>query len=116
MDLGLRERVCVVTGSTGGIGLETARLLTEEGARVVVVGRSSERVERAKQQVGSALGVVCDLAEPAAPEELIADATAQLGPVDVLVNNVGAAYQLAFEEVSDQQWDEMWQLNVMSYV
>jgi NAD(P)-dependent dehydrogenase (short-subunit alcohol dehydrogenase family) len=116
MDLGLRERVCVVTGSTGGIGLETARLLTEEGARVVVVGRSSERVERAKQQFGAALGVVCDLGDPAAPEELIADATAQLGPVDVLVNNVGVAYQLAFDEVSDQQWDEMWQLNVMSYV
>jgi 3-oxoacyl-[acyl-carrier protein] reductase len=116
MDLGLRECVCVVTGSTGGIGRETARLLSEEGARVVVVGRSSERVERTKQQVGAALGVVCDLAEPAAPEDLITEATAQLGPVDVLVNNVGVAYQLAFDEVSDQQWDEMWQLNVMSYV
>jgi 3-oxoacyl-[acyl-carrier protein] reductase len=116
MDLGLRECVCVVTGSTGGIGRETARLLTEEAASVVVVGRSSERVERTKQEIGAALGVVCDLAESAAPEKLIAEATAQLGPVDVLVNNVGVAYQLAFDEVSDQQWDEMWQLNVMSYV
>jgi 3-oxoacyl-[acyl-carrier protein] reductase len=116
MDLGLRERVCVVTGSTGGIGRETARLLADEGALVVIAGRSSERVERTKTEVGAALGVVCDLAEPAAPEELITQATAQLGPVEVLVNNVGVAYQLAFEEVSDQQWDEMWQLNVMSYV
>jgi 3-oxoacyl-[acyl-carrier protein] reductase len=116
MDLGLRERVCVVTGSTGGIGRETARLLVEEGARVVIAGRSSERVERTKAEVGAALGVVCELAEPTAPERLIGEATAQLGPVDVLVNNVGVAYQLAFDEVSDQQWDEMWQLNVMSYV
>jgi 3-oxoacyl-[acyl-carrier protein] reductase len=116
MDLGLRERVCVVTGSTGGIGRETARLLSEEGARVVVTGRSSERVQRTKTEVGAALGLVCDLAEPSAPDELIADATVQLGPVDVLVNNVGVAYQVAFEDVSDQQWDEMWQLNVMSYV
>jgi NAD(P)-dependent dehydrogenase (short-subunit alcohol dehydrogenase family) len=116
MDLGLRERVCVVTGSTGGIGRETARLLVEEGARVVIAGRSSERVERTKAEVGAALGVVCDLAEPTAPEQLIGEATAQLGSVDVLVNNVGVAYQLAFDEVSDQQWDEMWQLNVMSYV
>jgi 3-oxoacyl-[acyl-carrier protein] reductase len=116
MDLGLRERVCVVTGSTGGIGRETARLLSEEGARVVVTGRSSERVEWTKTEVGAALGLVCDLAEPSAADELIGDATAQLGPVDVLVNNVGVAYQMAFEEVSDQQWDEMWQLNVMSYV
>jgi 3-oxoacyl-[acyl-carrier protein] reductase len=116
MDLGLRERVCVVTGSTGGIGRETARLLGEDGARVVVTGRSSERVERTKEEVGASLGVVCDLAEPAAPAELIARATAGVGPVEVLVNNVGVAYQLPLEEVSDEQWDEMWQLNVMSFV
>jgi NAD(P)-dependent dehydrogenase (short-subunit alcohol dehydrogenase family) len=116
MDLGLRERVCVITGSTAGIGRETARLLAEEGARVVVTGRDSGGVERTRKQVGAALGVVCDLAEPAAPEELITEATTQVGPVEVLVNNVGIAYQLSFEDVSDQQWDEMWQLNVMSYV
>ncbi len=116
MDLGLRERVCVVTGSTGGIGAETARVLAEEGARVVVVGRDSDRVENARKEIGAALGYVCDLSDPAAPEGLIAAATAQVGPVDVLVNNVGVAYQLFFEDVSDQQWDEMWQLNVMSYV
>jgi 3-oxoacyl-[acyl-carrier protein] reductase len=116
MDLGLRERVCVVTGSTGGIGRETARLLAEEGARVVVTGRSAERVEETAGTVGAALGLVHDLAEPGAPEELIAEASAQVGPVDVLVNNVGLAYQASFEDVSDRQWDEMWQLNVMSYV
>jgi 3-oxoacyl-[acyl-carrier protein] reductase len=116
MDLGLRERVCVVTGSTGGIGRETARLLSEEGARVVIAGRDSARVERTRKELRAALGVVCDLAEPGAPDELIAEAAAEAGPVDVLVNNVGVAYQLPLEEVSDQQWDEMWQLNVMSYV
>jgi 3-oxoacyl-[acyl-carrier protein] reductase len=115
MDLGLRERVCVVTGSTGGIGRETARLLCDEGARVVISGRDAERVEQARAELGAELGVVSDLAEPGAPEALVAEA-AQLGPVDVLVNNVGAAYQLSFEDVSDRQWDEMWQLNVMSYV
>jgi 3-oxoacyl-[acyl-carrier protein] reductase len=116
MDLGLRERVCVVTGSTGGIGRETARMLAEEGARVVVTGRDSDRVEHARREVGAALGLVCDLAEPAAPEGLIAAATAQVGPVDVLVNSVGVAYQRSFEDVSDHEWEEMWQLNVMSYV
>jgi 3-oxoacyl-[acyl-carrier protein] reductase len=116
MDLGLRERVCVVTGSTGGIGRETARLLAEEGARVVVTGRRPERVERTREELGAAIGIVCDLGEPAAPGELIAEATERLGPVDVLVNNVGVAYQLPLEEVSDEQWDEMWQLNVMSFV
>jgi NAD(P)-dependent dehydrogenase (short-subunit alcohol dehydrogenase family) len=115
MDLGLRDRVCVVTGSTAGIGLETARLLAAEGARVVVTGRDSDRVESARQEAAAELGVVADLSEPAAPAELVA-AAGDLGPVDCLVNNAGIAYQTGFDEVSDEQWDEMWQLNVMSAV
>ena len=116
MDLGLRDRVCVVTGSTGGIGLESAKLLAAEGARLVVCGRDSDRVARAREESGAALGVVCDLAEPAAPEELVAEAAEALGSVDCLVNCVGDAYQLGFDELTDRHWEEMWQLNVMSYV
>jgi NAD(P)-dependent dehydrogenase (short-subunit alcohol dehydrogenase family) len=115
MDLGLRDRVCVVTGSTGGIGLSTAWLLAAEGARVVVTGRDSERVERAREEVGAALGLAADLSKPGAAEELIA-AAAELGPVECLVNNVGIAYQVGFDELTDEQWDEMWQVNVMSFV
>jgi 3-oxoacyl-[acyl-carrier protein] reductase len=116
LDLGLQDRVCVVTGSTGGIGLACARLLTEEGARVVVCGRDADRVELARAASAAALGVACDLADPAGPEQLIGEAVRALGRVDCLVNNVGDAYQADFEELSDRQWDEMWQLNVMSYV
>jgi len=109
LDLGLRDRVCVVTGSTGGIGRAAARILAEEGAKVVTSGRSDA------PGVGEALHVSADLADPAAPAELIRRA-AEVGPVDCVVNNVGIAYQVDFDEVSDAQWDEMWQLNVMSYV
>src|SRR5205809_526026 len=116
MDLGLRDRVCVVTGSTGGIGLETARLLAAEGGRVVVTGRDSERVESARQTAGAALAVVADLSESGAAEAVIGEATTSLGEVDCLVNNVGVAYQASFDELTDEQWDEMWQLNVMSFV
>src|SRR4051794_16299813 len=112
MDLGLRDRVCLVTGSTSGIGLETAKLLAAEGARVVVTGRNADRVERARAESGAAAGVVAALSDPAAADRLVAEA----GAVDCLVNNVGEAYQVAFEEVTDEQWDSMWQLNVMSYV
>ena len=116
MDLGLRDRVCVVTGSTGGIGLTSAKLLAEEGARVVVTGRDSGRVEVARASAGAALGVVSDLAAPDGAELLIREARQALGPIDCLVNNVGLAYQASFEELSDAQWDAMWQLNVMSFV
>jgi len=116
MDLGLRDRVCLVTGSTAGIGLETAKLLVAEGARVVVTGRAADRVEQARSDAGAALGLAADLAEPGSAERLLSEATAQLGPIECLVNNVGEAYQIAFDQVTDEQWDAMWQLNVMSYV
>jgi 3-oxoacyl-[acyl-carrier protein] reductase len=110
VDLGLTGNVCVVTGSTGGIGLETARLLVAEGARVVTCGRSGA------PGVGEALHVAADLAEPGAAEALVDEAVRDLGALDVLVNNVGVAVQARFEDVPDEEWDSMWQLNVMSYV
>jgi NAD(P)-dependent dehydrogenase (short-subunit alcohol dehydrogenase family) len=106
MELGLRDRLCVVTGSTGGIGLETAKLLVEEGARVVTSGRSEA------PGIGEALHVRADLSQSGEPERLIAEA----GAVDVLVNNAGYAVQRDFLDVTDEQWDQGWQLNVMSYV
>jgi NAD(P)-dependent dehydrogenase (short-subunit alcohol dehydrogenase family) len=116
MDLGLRNRVCIVTGSTSGIGLETARILAAEGARVCVCGRDESRVDAARAESGAAYGVACDLSEPLAPEGLVSAVEGTLGPVDVLVNNVGYAVQTTFEALTDDDWDSMWQLNVMSYV
>ena len=102
--------MCVVTGSTGGIGRTVAELLTAEGAKVVTSGRSEQG-----PGVGEALHVAGDLAEPDAPAELMRRA-GEIGPVDCLVNNVGEAYQADFDELTDEQWDRMWQLNVMSFV
>jgi 3-oxoacyl-[acyl-carrier protein] reductase len=112
MDLGLRDCTCLVTGSTSGIGLETAKLLAAEGARVVVTGRSPERVEEARVATGAVEGVVADFSDPRAAERLVQE----IGAVDCLVNNVGEAYQVGFEELTEEQWESMWQLNVMSYV
>ena len=111
MDLRLRDTVCIVTGSTGGIGLEVARLLAAEGAPVVTTGRRDRG-----PGVGETIHVPADLAQTGEAERLVLEVEHTLGRVDVLVNNVGVAYQRSFEEVTDEQWDELWQLNVMSYV
>jgi 3-oxoacyl-[acyl-carrier protein] reductase len=116
VDLGLQERVCIVTGSTAGIGRETARLLAEDGARVVVNGRSAETVERVRAEVGASLGVPADLSQPNAPAELVRQTEDAFGRVDCLVNNVGLAVQTSLDELTDEDWESMWQLNVMSYV
>ncbi len=103
MDLQLRDSICLVTGSTGGIGRAVADLLRNEGAAVVTVGRSGGDVQ-------------ADLAQAGEPERVVRETLDRHGRIDVLVNNVGVAYQRTFEEVTDEQWDEVWQLNVMSYV
>ena len=95
-----------MTGSTGGIGRATAALLAAEGARVITSGRGDA------PGVGEATHVVADLSRPGEPERVVAEA----GELDVLVNNVGYAEQRDFLAVTDEQWEAVWQLNVMSYV
>jgi 3-oxoacyl-[acyl-carrier protein] reductase len=111
VELGLENRVCIVTGSTAGIGRETARILAEEGARVITSGR-----RRSGPEVGESLHVAADLSEPGSPGNLVAEAERAVGPVDVLVNNVGFAEIRTFDELTDDDWEQLWQLNVMSYV
>jgi 3-oxoacyl-[acyl-carrier protein] reductase len=108
MELGLSDKVCVVTGSTGGIGLAVARQLLEEGARVVTSGRRDEGI--------GDLHVVADLTEPGAAEELVSATIAAFGRVDRLVNNVGGTQIRTLEELTDADWQASFELNLMSAV
>lgn len=110
MDLGLNGKRCLVTGSTGGIGLEVVRQLASDGALVVSCGR------RAAPGAGEIAHVTVDLSRAGEPERTVEEAAAALGGLDVLVNNVGVARHARFEDVPDEEWDAYWQLNVMSYV
>jgi NAD(P)-dependent dehydrogenase (short-subunit alcohol dehydrogenase family) len=108
MELGLADKVCIVTGSTGGIGLAVARLLQEEGARVVTSGRRSDGV--------GDVHVVADLTEVDAPDELVAATEAAFGRVDCLVNNVGGTDIRELEGLTDADWQRSFELNLMSAV
>jgi 3-oxoacyl-[acyl-carrier protein] reductase len=108
VELGLRDKICVVTGSTAGIGLEVARRLHEEGARVVTSGRREEGV--------GDLHVTVDLSRAGEPERLIAETTDRFGRVDCLVNNVGGTDIRRLDELTDEDWQASFELNLMSAV
>jgi NAD(P)-dependent dehydrogenase (short-subunit alcohol dehydrogenase family) len=103
MDLGLSESVCLVTGSTGGIGLETTKLLRAEGATVVTTGRSGGDVR-------------ADLSQAGEPERVVRETIERHGRLDVLVNNVGFSQIRKLEDVTDDVWQASFELNLMSAV
>ena len=98
MELGLEGRVCVVTGGTRGIGAATAQMLAAEGARALTVARSGADIE-------------LDVTAPDAGERLLAACPATPW---ALVNSAGTAQTRTIEELSDEDWNEQWELHVMA--
>jgi NAD(P)-dependent dehydrogenase (short-subunit alcohol dehydrogenase family) len=118
MDLQLKGKKALVTGSTAGIGFATARLLAAEGASVVVNGRTQQRVDGAIAEIrrratgGRIDGVAADVSTAAGCDKV----TEAAPEVDVLVNNMGIFEPKAFEKIADQDWMRMFEANVMSGV
>ena len=118
MDLGIKNKLALVTGSTAGIGYAIAQGLLEEGARVVINGRTPARVAAAVDRLksaGNVFGVAADMAT-AAGAATVVDAVNSIGKLDILVNNVGYFEVKPLAELEDADWEAMFQLNVMSAV
>src|SRR3954463_12075124 len=113
MDLELRDKVCVVTGASSGIGLETARKLAAEDARVLMVARDAERLESAAGEIG-ADWVAADVTDAEADERIVATCAEQMGGIDVLVNNAGTSFARSLDELTDDDWKGQWALHVMA--
>ena len=118
MDLGLKGKVAVVSGSTAGIGLAIATTLAREGANVILNGRTEERVDKAVKTVRAAVsgaqvhGVAADLGSA----EGVAKFVRQVPSADVLVNNLGIFEPKPFLEIADKDWSRFYEVNVMSGV
>ncbi|MXM63169.1 SDR family oxidoreductase [Streptomyces sp. HUCO-GS316] len=105
MDLGLRDRVYVVTGATRGLGNAAARELVADGAKVVVTGRDEKRVADAAAELGAdAAGLAVDNADPEAPARLIAAARERFGGFDGILVSVGGPPPGFVADNTDEQW------------
>ncbi len=119
MDLGIAGRACIVTGASAGIGLATARLLVAEGAGVLMVARSPDRLLEASEQaaagtIGRVATLAVDVTAPDAPERIAQACDAEFGAADVLVNNAGTSFARPPEELTDEDWNGLWELHVMA--
>jgi NAD(P)-dependent dehydrogenase (short-subunit alcohol dehydrogenase family) len=117
MDLKLRDKRALVTGSTAGIGLAIARGLARERAEVIVNGRSEEKVGEAVRRItaetgANAVGIATDLSNAEGVNRLLDG----MGRVDILINNVGIFEPVPFLDISDQDWFRFFEVNVMSGV
>ncbi len=118
MNLGLRDRACAVTGASRGIGRATALALAAEGAGVMLVGRSLDRLaavaEECRAAGGHAEALVKDVTEPDAGEVVLAACRERFGSLDVLVNNAGTSEIKALADLTDDDWQDQWALHVMA--
>lgn len=113
-------RVAVVTGASAGIGAATVRRLADEGHAVAFSGRSEGPVQALQDQLEQrgrrGLGVVADMSDAGQTEDFLAQVVERLGPVDVLVNNVGQSPSRNFLRMSDDDWRELFELNLLAAV
>src|SRR5580700_8476831 len=112
MNLELKSKSALVTGSTAGIGLAIATALAKEGAEVIVNGRTQERVAKAIQASGAAHGIAADLGTEAG----VRSAIQRFPAVDILVNNLGIFETKPFEQIPDDDWKRFFEVNVLSGV
>ncbi|MFE3944308.1 SDR family oxidoreductase [Streptomyces sp. NPDC059118] len=105
MDLGLKDRVYIVTGATRGLGNATARVLADDGARVIVTGRDGERAEAAAAELGpGAVGLAADNADPASARRLVDAAHERFGRLDGILISVGGPAPGFVADNTDEQW------------
>jgi NAD(P)-dependent dehydrogenase (short-subunit alcohol dehydrogenase family) len=119
MDLGLRERIVLITGGSRGIGLACARAFLQEGARVAIASRSREHLDGAAKALvplGRAAVFVADLARPDDALSLAGRVEKQIGPIDILINSAGAAKRYAPDKLSIDAWHAAMDAKYFTYI
>jgi len=120
MDLGLKDKVAIVTGGTQGIGRAAALRLVAEGASVVIAARGREMLEQLAAEIrtagGKAAAVQADVSRAEDCAKLVAEAVKAFGRLDILVNNAGTSATGEFESVTDEIWQADFELKLFAAI
>ena len=111
----LKDKKALITGASGGIGKELARVLVEYDAEVCISGRNVEELNELKESLGDKCHIVpCDLSNKNEISELVSKSEEVLGQIDILVNNAGITKDNIFLRMSEQEWEDVLNINLNS--
>ena len=120
-DLNLKDKVAIITGGSDGLGFASAKLLSQQGAKVVICGRRSDYLkEKAKiiseETKNEILDIECDVTNPDQCINLVEQTISKFKYIDILVNNAGSSAAFSFESVTDENWEEDINLKLMATI
>ena len=110
----IKDSVVIVTGASSGIGLSTARLLTQQGAKVVLAARNVEKLTEIARELPDSLVVPTDMTNFQTIKDMVQKTESHYGRVDALVNNAGRGYEATIEEIDPETFESLYRLNVLA--
>src|SRR5512136_2822317 len=110
----LANKVAIVTGGGSGIGKAIAAAFVREGCKVIIAGRNQEKLSRAAKEIGAGcIAVAADIGNPQHIQPLVQAAVDHFGRIDILVNNAAVLLAGSAESLSEQQWEQTLNINVL---
>lgn len=121
MELGLNGKTALVVASSQGLGKAIASSLVSEGVNVMLASRNEEQLESVKHELaalekGKVSHIRCDITNPADIRKMVEKTKAEFGRLDILINNAGGPPAGSFEEMTDEHWQNAFELNLLSYI
>ena len=114
--MNIKNKVVIVTGASSGIGAATARLLSKNGARVVLASRNKEKLQKISEEIPGSFVVVTDMTKEDQVKNLIKKTKEHFGRIDVLINNAGQGYDAPIEKISSKTFRNLFELDLLGPV
>ena len=111
--MNVKDKIAIITGASSGIGKATAKLLSQNGAKVVLVARSKDKLEKLSKELPNSLAIQTDMADESQIKEMVTKTVKHFGRVDVLINNAGIGYDSLIENIEAEKFRYLFELDLL---